>query len=63
LKSDNKSIMEESPNKATNVEKEINAEEDRRENKEKTAVFDELGGLLYSNEITEKIAEDYNRLF
>jgi len=38
--------MEESQNKATNVEKESNAEENRRENKEKTAVFDELGGIM-----------------
>jgi len=50
--------MEESQNKTTNVEKEINTEENRKENTEKTAVFDELGGLLHNNEI----AGDYNIL-
>lgn len=48
-KTDNKPVVEEEEKKPANVEKVVNNVEEVKvvENKEKTAVFDELGGLLH----------------
>lgn len=48
-KTDNKPIVEEQQKKLLNAEKIANNDEENEvvENKEKIAVFDELGGLLY----------------
>jgi len=47
-KTDNKPIVEEQQKKLLSTEKIANnVEENEVENKEKAAVFDELGGLLY----------------